>query len=942
MTESISPIVCGSSVRFSGTPAKLFGPIVGAIFATCCLGCGPQRGQSATDSAAVLKFIEGEAGDRAEAVAVDDGPAFRWQLTSPGEIERWTMRDLQGAATGGSSFAVLTAIGTDPRMFRSANIRASLIDTIEVVCDGLEEGDFAEVFWAGQHEEFGAERRISVRVEAAPDRAEGNQRVVFNLRGHPLWKGKINRIRFDLPQVTDRIYRVKSIIGSRSVARKDAVIQALGKNWRADYEGEVRTVRLAPPTHYESWHVKLPDDPMLRFSFLLEPGSQHAVKFRVRVFKGEAGGRQVFEDLLTPAADIDEGLVERTATVDLSSFSNQEVLIRFETESEVGVDDGVHFPAWANVEILDRSAVMNRPNVILIDLDTLRADRLSAYGYSQHTSPMIDDWASQSGVVFDHVIAPAPWTLPSHISMFTGMDCLSHGLNMDDRVPFSLTMLAELMADSGYATKAVTGGGYLSDSFNLMQGFHELTYWYRSKLDPAQTGNDLETGVDMAVDWIRDRSTNSPSEPFFLLLHSYEVHVPYHAREPYFSTFLGESPDAIVPPVLTRTRPAQASTGFVYINEFTARRSLEDPSLVPVKTDELSVVNALYDSGVAYADQHVGRLLTFLRESGLAERTIVILTSDHGESLGERGLAGHSTLEEWEIHVPLIISGPSIKRSRAPARVATQVRTVDIAPTILDLVGLKPMTGIDGASLRPLLSDDDSTFQQMAVSYAASTNNGVSLWLPNFERFLFNNSPWTPVWGLERAEEVGSVILKGAGQPSVDSLDEDRLRALLVTEFARKKVGLRMRVVNPDLESLVIRMRGAMVTPFRVKSFDVGSAVFSWQPPVMQIEIPTSGALDLFIEGLAKDRILLQLGRSTGLPTSTSEWEVVDLGDGSKEWALIKTSDRLAAIDDNTVNTDTDTAVVRIWFQGLMSDGAGESVLDDETAEALRNLGYIQ
>lgn len=915
------------------------GAVAGGILALALVGCGTGGDRLPSDRVAVQRLAGSEAGNRDDAVPADAGTVFRWRFSTHSDLGRWTFREIAWDVPTGSSTAVLTATGFDPRMSRQVKLRAAQIDTLTVECSDLMDGDVIEVFWAGPREEFSAERRLSTRVGGVASANDGFRSASFFVRGHPLWAGRIDRIRLDLPQSGGRTYRLRSVAGSLTIPRKDAVSHAMGKNWRADYRGEVRTVRLAAPIRNETWSVQLPSKPLLRFSYLLEPGVRYPVTFRVRVFKGEAGGRQVFEDKLLPAEHAKSELVERSATVDLSSFSNREVLIRFETESEVGLEHGVAFPAWSEIEIIDLESVQDRPNVLIIDLDTLRADRLSCYGHTRRTSPAIDAWAANEGVLFEHVAAPSPWTLPSHISMFTGMDCLTHGLNMNDRVPDSLTMIAEILADAGYATRAITGGGYLSDSFNLMQGFGALSYWYLAKLDPAETGNDLEQGVEAAINWIQDRTRRDDPTPFFLLLHSYEVHVPYRAREPFFSEFAADLPISLVAPVHTRTRPARPENGFMHVNEFTVRRSLEDPQLVPVEDDEIAAVNALYDSGVAYADQWVGRLLAYLRDSSLAERTIVILTSDHGESLGESGLAGHSTLESWEISVPLIISGPGVTDHRLAPRVSGLARTIDIAPTILDLVGLEALEGVDGESLVPVLSDGHDAQGSPALSYAASTNNGASLWMPSMDRFLFNNSPWRPIWGAERLErgDSGSDVWSSAQEPSAGS---SRNRAALEHEFGRRKSGLRMRLSNPGSAVLLVEMRGEMVTPFRVKSFDAGRASFTWSPPLMRVEIPPSGSLTVFFEGLPKGEIRFRVGNTAARGQDEGGWEVVDFGDGANEWLLVDQGGRLTAREVNQAGREA--TVVRLWIHGTVEGAGEEFTLDEETAQALRNLGYIQ
>jgi hypothetical protein len=378
----------------------------------------------------------------------------------------------------------------------------------------------------------------------------------------------------------------------------------------------------------------------------------------------------------------------------------------------------------------------------------------------------------------------------------------------------------------------------------------------------------------------------------------------------------------------------------MYVNRFIARKTLEDPAVSAVPEDELYIVNALYDSGVAYADQQIGRLLSFLEKHGFTDRTIIILTSDHGESLGEKGLAGHSSLEKWELRVPLIISVPGSDERSAVPRVARQVRTVDIAPTILSLADMSPPDGIQGRSLEKLLIQSDASFENEAVSYAASTNCGLSVSSPNLVRYMLNNSPWDPVWGDERVEFIG--ISSTDSVPSLTEYEQKKqeLRENLIADYLDRKAGLRMRLSNPEATPLTIGLIGAMVSPYRVKSFDSGDASFQWQRGEMLIEVSPGRSLEIFFEGVPTGRINVAVPAPVGANEGKPGRVEIDLGDGSREWSVSRTNGALSLVAGD--DEEAGTVIIQARIHGSVGGIDQEFVLDEETAEALRNLGYIQ
>ncbi|MCP3960108.1 MAG: sulfatase [bacterium] len=332
------------------------------------------------------------------------------------------------------------------------------------------------------------------------------------------------------------------------------------------------------------------------------------------------------------------------------------------------------------------SAPFEPRNVILISIDTLRADHLGCYGYARETSPRIDRLAAES-VLFELAIAQAPSTLPSHASMFSSLWPAHHGAYFMRReaLPPSVLTLAEVLRENGYRTAAFTGGGQMAPEFGLDQGF-DLYEVLGATADTGQT-------VKRAAEWLAEGG-----EPFFLFVHTYEVHHPYTPRGDLLARFAGD-----------------------YRGDLGSRISKEllleiNAGERRIDEDDLAYIAAAYDAEIFSMDAAVGRLLDILRERGLYDDSILVLTSDHGEELGEHGTVGwHShTLYDELLKVPLIIKLPGSRH--AGARVGAQVRSIDISPTILELLHLGPRAEFEGVGLESRMEDPDGARHLPAIS----------------------------------------------------------------------------------------------------------------------------------------------------------------------------------------------------------------------------------
>jgi arylsulfatase A-like enzyme len=309
-------------------------------------------------------------------------------------------------------------------------------------------------------------------------------------------------------------------------------------------------------------------------------------------------------------------------------------------------------------------------HVILIVVDTLRADHLGFYGHSSPTTPELDRWTSR-GLVFDHAFATSPWTLPTFGSVLTGLWPAQHGAGsrMPEggrrwrRRPLSPTVptLPEVLREHGFTTGAIVNNAFLRPHFGAARGFDTYDY---------EKGRRAAAVIDLATDWLADPSRKR----LFLMLHLIDPHLPYQAPAEFLGRFGPSSQDAL---------------------ELRGRKKIVD-RLEDLTAADREALRARYDEEIASLDHELGRFFTYLVDAGMWDRTLVVLTSDHGEELFDHGgfEHGHSMFQEV-LRVPLVVWGPGV----AAGRNRTPVSVVDLKPTILDAVGVAFGDGLAGESL---------------------------------------------------------------------------------------------------------------------------------------------------------------------------------------------------------------------------------------------------
>jgi arylsulfatase A-like enzyme len=314
---------------------------------------------------------------------------------------------------------------------------------------------------------------------------------------------------------------------------------------------------------------------------------------------------------------------------------------------------------WAVPRVSERDRRDDR-NLILVSLDTLRADHLSGYGYARATSPNLDAQMIARGTTFTEVISTFPQTDAAHLSLFTGLYAEAQPGRGRLAPSSPLPLLTERLRDAGLETAAFTEDALIAGFFGFWFGFDRFVE--RSFREEERGRATFDDGLRFVREH-RDRR-------FFLFLHTYKTHDPYVASEPYRELFTDADEWAESPPA---------------------------PGVPPRHRD---LVDA-YDRTIREADDLIAELLAELEELGLAERTIVVVLSDHGESFGEHGATGHgfSGFQE-QLRVPLVLRGPGIP---AGLRVDTPASLVDVAPTLLEVLGIESLPAAQGISLAPAL-----------------------------------------------------------------------------------------------------------------------------------------------------------------------------------------------------------------------------------------------
>jgi len=368
-----------------------------------------------------------------------------------------------------------------------------------------------------------------------------------------------------------------------------------------------------------------------------------------------------------------------------------------------------------------------RINLLLVTIDTLRADRLGCYGYSKIETPNLDRIARQ-GVLFENAVAPAPLTAPSHACMMTGLYPTAHKVRNTGGFVLSPSepTLAKLLQDQGWDTAAFVGSSVLKRRFGFNQGFpvydDEMPTPAKgsAQAEPERRANEV---LDRAVKWLDAQS----GKPFFLWVHVYDPHIPYDPPAPFREKYTD--------------RP--------------------------------------YDGEIAYTDQELGRLFASVARKSRPENTVIAVLSDHGESFSEHGEYTHGVfLYDTTLRIPFLLAGGPIP---AGVRVKQQARTIDLLPTLLELAGVKAPAGIQGVSLTPAFrgSDVDTVFSYSETLFPKLNMGWAELRSMRTTRWKYIRAPKPELYDL--VQDPGETTNVIASHPEQVQGLEARLKAVSAT-----------------------------------------------------------------------------------------------------------------------------------------------------------------
>ena len=838
----------------------------------------------------------------ADAALFDPG-----SLRSQVETDRWTDDELPALRHDGG-------LGVD--------LDTPTVDGFELTFDPPP--TFPILVWSFDDPALGRGRMHGVATGTVPGRFR------FVVGDHPQWNGRVVSLALD-PGSVDGSARLSDLRAIRWQLDGETLAPAVAQAWKIDLGLEVREGWLAPPGTARQWQPSEESQGVLELALGLEPGVRERILFRVT--DGE-GGAQLLERRVGPA-DAGRWLTHR---IDLAAWSGGPLVFEtavFETAVEGATSEASTagataktiqvargFPVWGTPKIVAPKRVASLPpNVILISIDTLRADHLELYGHGRETAPHLSDWARQRAVVFEHAIAPSPWTLPSHVSMFTGRDAIAHGVYFDRPAPSTLRTVAEALSEQGYSTAAVTGGGYLNPGFGLAQGFETFHYF-------ASASGEIESGSEHLFETL---DAGLP-EPFFLFFHTYEVHSPFYARQPHFEELGGDATDAEA----VFDADGLPMAGNPYFQQRKVLVRVDEGVRTPLDAAGIEQLGLRYDSGISRVDELLAPLWQRLSASDLGERTLVVITSDHGEALGEAGLGGHAYLYDFNLRIPLIVGLPG--GQQGGRRVEQQVRLIDVAPTILDGVGAPALEGIEGVSLLPLMAGEGAAdFPPEAWSYAASSNYGASLRLANRSKIIVNDTALAP--GLGRAElyhlqddpsETNDLLAEG--REDIAQLRQ-RVEAMLIGNAQ----GLELTWRAPEQVGLRGEVRGASVKAMKVKSWWQGcDDCYSWRRGGLRAEVPAAGLGRVVVLSPAGGDVLELSVEAAGV-TWSGPLDLAELEDGGG--LVLDGGQWVPATEEHAADLPS------LRWRWIGAAGSGEASAlpahDPELARQLEALGYL-
>jgi len=440
-------------------------------------------------------------------------------------------------------------------------------------------------------------------------------------------------------------------------------------------------------------------------------------------------------------------------------------------------------------------------NVILIGIDTLRADHLSSYGYYRDTSPNIDKFA-ENGVLFRNTFSASSKTTPSFMSIFTSLYPTDHGvltfINPNDkdiiyaRINDSVKTMAQILKEQGYTTQALVGSPQLPPEFGFDKGFDNFEI------------NILTNNRDKLLQWLK----GNKDKKYFVFFHDLGAHDPYAAPKPYDTLYDPEYKGKITTelPNIPIDFPMNGGTIFdkrlqqmaVYKKEgrdyFWSNVDKNNPG-------DIRHLEALYDGEIKYLDEFIGELQKVLLETNVMGNTIIIFTADHGEEFLEHGDVLHRQVYNEILKVPFILTSPSIKEK---IEISEYVRTIDIMPTIMDFLNIPSSVPLRGKSLLPIIQDPS---KKMNLPIAAMQYKQNIPPIPSYKTIIKDGYKFIQKESSQELYDLNSdpkelLNLNGKKRDISNALSNDLQELLDDTQYIYKSVPLNLNLDEDKKENL--------------------------------------------------------------------------------------------------------------------------------------------
>lgn len=687
---------------------------------------------------------------------------------------------------------------------------------------------------------------------------------------------------------------------------------------KVEIAGESRNALYIAPPDSLTFEMEAPGRGILRIGFgILENAWNRkgdGVSFAVST-SGAGGRRTSLGSLfLDPASrKRDRRWVDFSASLDSVTGSRLEVTVVVRGGEDLRNEDtAFDYAAVSFPDFVPARRQKDPPNIILLLIDTLRADRLGCYG-SANPTPHIDALAG-AGVLFERAVSTSPWTNPSVFTIHTSLypSDLWNPMPYDEAirqvVPREVSTLAERLRENGYWNEAITDHPGISDETGYLQGFERIMKFFKMHSDKSPWGVTTEEDARRLEEETERILGDLGGGPFFLYLHLIYPHYPY------------------APPDSYRLR--------------TTRAPLRHP--VPLDPGRADVLSALYDAEVLLTDGYVGFLVALLEELEVDENTVLVLTSDHGEGFLEHGLLEHgNSLFQELLSVPLIVRAPGIFPD--PERVSAKVSLVDLAPTLLDLAGLAPGPELRGRSLLAVMRAVEEDIPPLCYSefqYAGDIG-GKSVQDRRTKLIWDSGSRSFAVYDLAKDPLETDPAKKMPTRSEAGEILPDHSLALLqFTAAAEEGIviwceGLTYLALDARAGAGFKAVRGTM---------SVGRAAFSHDSTQVSFRADSLHAWEALVltpnDSRARAEITIR-----EILTRTGEAGLC-VGPERIEWGgrslTVVPGESPFAWDLLTRPRPSFLGAPGLWIWAVRKNHTGEAALSEETIDMLRAMGYIQ